>query len=266
VDPSKTRIYRTPGQQPIDFAKTQVLRVFGARGREPKYVVLTPSAAASESGRLSKRQLAKLQRLPAEQVAEIVRSYNANLEREAGSFASTQRIPRLALQRRSTGRRRWWFGAALSVALIAAVLGSARRAQPRRHARASLVESRVAQPRDRGPMPEPEPALTVQAEAGVGPVALSAANRASSSRPRSARRARLAPSEESSNARLAPSAVNKPSRVSPRMAVDALAAGDVARAATLYATLAERAPEDRAVVETARILKARLAQPTRHLD
>lgn len=255
MDPSKTRIYRTPGQQPIDFAKTQVLRVFGARGREPKYVVLTPSAAAAESGRLSKRQLAKLQRLPAEQVAEIVRSYNANLEREAGSFASTQRIPRLALQRRSTGRQRWWLGAALSVALIAAALGSARRAHPRRHARASLVEGRVAQPSGRGPTPEPEPALTARAEAGLRPVALSAENRAISSRPRSARRARLAPS-----------AVNKPSGVSPRMAVDALAAGDVARAAALYATLAERAPEDRAVVETARILKARLAQPTRHLD
>jgi hypothetical protein len=252
VDPSKTRIYRTPDQQPIDFAKTQVLRVFGARGREPKYVVLTPSAAAAESGRLSKRQLAKLQRLPAEQVAEIVRSYNANLEREAGSFASTQRIPRLALQRRSTGRRRWWFGAALSVALIAAALGSARRAHPRRQARASLVESRVAQPNGRA---APEPALTARAEAGLPPVAVSAANRAGSSRPRSARRARLVPS-----------AVDKPSRVSPRMAVDALAAGDVARAAALYATLAERAPEDRAVVETARILKARLAQPTRHLD
>jgi hypothetical protein len=257
VDSSKTRVYRTTDQSPVDFAKTQVLRVVAGRGARSEYVALTPLAAASRAQHMSKRELAKLQRLPPE-VDDLVRGLNEQRARQESRFASTQKLPPAALRRRARSGRGWLFGAALSVVVAASALSAIRQRHALRHASARLghapallagaahtLPDRVAQSAA-GPRSTMQPMAAAKPGSKPDRTAHPQPTLAHASQARGTRRVKGEPS--------------KPIVVSQRMAADALASGDVARAAALYAALAQREPDNRAAVEAARILKARVGR------
>jgi hypothetical protein len=255
MDSSKTRVYRTTDQSPVDFAKTQVLRVVAGRSGRSEYVALTPLAAASKAQRMSKRELSKLQRLPPE-VDELVRELNEQRARQESRFASTQKLPSLALHRRARSGRGWFFGVALSVVVVASALSATQQRHAARHARVLIGQAPALLARAAHTLTDRmsrsaagrQPATTTLSVA-----TLPESKRDSTLQPQPT----VAHANQVRRARRAKDEPSRPAIVSQRMAADALASGDVARAAALYGALAQRDPDNRAAAEAARILKAR---------
>ena len=262
MDPRKTRSYVTQPAKPIDFAKTQALRLFPVPARPANQAL--PQAVSARVSQQRTFEPARTQILPIEQVADALRSYKAGQISQSQRFAATQKLPRLAGRRRSRGPRALTLACLLCAGGIAGTLVAAQllRSFSRAHAVAgrsrSLAIPASAAPSRRNPMREsaPVPALTAAISSRTKrPVAQPIAARASRPRLRGPAHKQADASNDASTA----SAAHRPAVVSQRMAADALASGDLARAAALYATLADRDPTDRALVEAARILKARFA-------
>lgn len=184
----------------------------------------------------------KTQVLPVEEVAKVLGPRRVGAQRAAFDGARTQRLTALQLRAPPRARGRWR-GWVLAGVLAMTALGAY--AALRGGIRPRANESPGGSLRARGHANGARPVAPTVGAAPAPPVEPSRSPAASPSAALPDRR-----SVPPANARA----------VSQRSAVDALAAGDAARAAALYAALAAREPHDRALSAAARILHGRLAR------
>jgi hypothetical protein len=202
----------------VDWRKTHLMWRKSRPRAEPANVLLLPVPTPPPAP----MDFAKTQVLPIEQVAQVLRTHRVEPRPAKFDGARTQKISLAALRRvRRPRLRATWLLLCVSALIVAS-------------AHATLSTNSARSTRRSPPSPPPIAARPPPATAPAAPAAPAA--------PPSAPRPNPAPG--------APA-------VTQRKIVDALASGDTARAAELYADLATRDPGRREWAVAARVLAAR---------
>lgn len=193
----------------------------------------------------------KTQVLPVEEMAKVLGPRKVGATRAAFDGARTQRLTaselRLALPRERARWRGWLFACALAAIALGAYATLRGGARPRA---SSSPAGNTHAVRD-----------AVAARALVAPAPAKPATRAPASSAAHAPQVEPPSQQKKGPSASAPDKrAPQPANLSQRSAIDALATGDAARAASLYTALAARQPHDRALTAAARILQARVAR------
>lgn len=209
----------------MDFRKTKRFWSKSSARAEPlKLEDLQLPAAKPDAG--PPIDFAKTQVLPVEEVAKVLQAYRAEHKPPAFDGSRTQKLGH-ALRAPRLRARTWAAGGALVLIALAHAVLSTEPAPPHRTPAEPTHMLRPATAAAAAPAPAPNPV----------------------------------PAASPAPAPPAPKRVAHPLvGVSAKQAVDALAAGDLPRAAALYGALGERIPEDRVFATAARVLRARLAK------